>query len=61
LWLLAYFEIYNEQYGIRWVGHVVRMVARYTCRVLGEKPEGRGSPGRPCKEGRIILKYFFKK
>ena len=43
---------------MRWVGHVVRMGERRgVCRVLLGKPEGK----RPLVDGRIILRWIFRK
>jgi transposase len=34
---------------------------RILCRVLVGKPEGKRQPGRPRLDGRIILRWIFRK
>jgi hypothetical protein len=47
---------------IRWAGHVARMgEGRVVCRVLVGKLEGNGPLGDPDVDGRIILRYIFRK
>ena len=47
---------------IRWAGHVTRMgEGRGVHRVLVGKPEGKRSLGRPRLNGRIVLRWIFRK
>jgi len=47
---------------MRWVGHVARMgEGRGVYRVLVGKPEGKRPLGRPGADGRIILRWIFRK
>ena len=47
---------------MRWAGHVARMEeGRVMHRVLVGKPEGKRSLGRPNVDGRIILRWIFRK
>ena len=47
---------------MRWAGHVARMREdRGVQRVLVGKPEGKRSLGRPDVDGRIILRWIFRK
>ena len=47
---------------MRWVGHVARMGERRVLyRVLVEKPEGKSHLGDPGVDGRIILRWIFRK
>jgi len=45
-----------------WAGHVARMGERRgVYRVLVGKPEGKNHLGDPCVDGRIILRWIFRK
>ena len=47
---------------IRWAGHVVRMEeGRGVHRVLVGKPKGKRPVGRPRLDGRLLLRWIFKK
>ena len=47
---------------MRWVGHVARMGERRgVYRVLMGKPEGKDHLGDPSVDGRIILRWIFRK
>ena len=47
---------------MRWAGHVVRMgEGRVMYRVLVGKPEGKNDWGDPDVDGRIILRWIFRK
>jgi len=47
---------------MRWAGHVARMgESRSVHRVLVWKPEGKRPFGRPSLDGRIILRWSFRK
>jgi hypothetical protein len=47
---------------MRWAGHVARMGGgRDAYWILVGRPEGRRPLGRPSTDGRIILKWIFKK
>jgi len=47
---------------MRWVGHVARRgEGRGVRRVLVGKPEGKRPLGRPDVDGRIILRWIFRK
>ena len=47
---------------MRWAGYVARMEERRgVYRVLVGKPEGKRPLGRPSVDGRIILKWIFRK
>ena len=47
---------------MRWAGHVARMGEdRGVHRVLMGKPEGKRPLGRPRLDGRIILRWIFRK
>ena len=47
---------------MRWVGHVARMgEGRGVHRVLVGKPEGKSYWGDPDVDGRIILRWIFRK
>jgi hypothetical protein len=47
---------------MRWMGHIVRMgESRGVYKVLVWKPEGRRPLGRPGCNGRIILRWIFRK
>ena len=47
---------------MRWAGHVARMgEGRGGHRVLVGKPEGRDHEGGPDADGRIILRWIFRK
>jgi hypothetical protein len=47
---------------MRWAGHVARMVeGRGFYRVLVGKPEGKNHLGDPGTDGRIILRWIFRK
>ena len=47
---------------MRWAGHVARMgEERGVHRVLVGKPEGKGHWGDPDVNGRIILRWMFRK
>ena len=47
---------------MRWAGHVVRIVeGRGVHRVLVGKPEGKRPLGDPDVDGRIILRWIFRK
>jgi len=47
---------------MRWAGHVARMGERRgVYGVLVGKPEGKSPPGRPMQDGRIILRWIFRK
>ena len=47
---------------MRWAGHVARMrEGRGVHRVLVGKPEGKRPLGRPSVDGRIILRWIFRK
>jgi hypothetical protein len=49
---------------IRWAGHVARMREErgvYTSRFLAGKPEGKNHWGNPGVDGRIILRWIFRK
>jgi hypothetical protein len=47
---------------MRWAGHVARMgEGRGAYRVLDWRPSGRDHSEDPSLDGRIILKYIFKK
>jgi hypothetical protein len=47
---------------MRWAGHVARMgEGRDAYRVLVGRPEGRSHLEDPGVDGRIILKWMFKK
>jgi hypothetical protein len=47
---------------MRWAGHVVRMGEdRGVHRVLVREPEGKRPLGRPRLDGRIILRWIFRK
>jgi hypothetical protein len=51
-----------ETRKMRWAGHVVRMRDRRgVYRGLVESTEGKRLLGRPSVDGRIILKWIFKK
>ena len=48
--------------GMRWAGHVARMGERRgLCRVLVRKPDGKNHLGDPGVDGRIILRWIFRK
>jgi len=47
---------------MRWAGHVARMGERKgVYRVLMGKPEGKRHLGDPGVDGRIILRWIFRK
>jgi hypothetical protein len=47
---------------MRWAGHVAQMEKeRDVCRVLVGKPEGKRPWGDPGIDGRIILRWIFRK
>ena len=47
---------------MRWAGHVARMAeGRGVHRVLVGKPEGKRTLGDPDVDGRIILRWIFRK
>ena len=47
---------------MRWAGHVARMgEGKGVHRVLVWKPEGKRPLGRPRRDGRIILRWIFRK
>ena len=47
---------------MRWAGHVARMGEdRGVHRVLVGKPEGKRPLGRPSVDGRIIIRWIFRK
>jgi hypothetical protein len=47
---------------MRWAGHVAHMgEERGACRILVGRPEGRNHVEDPDVDGRIILKWIFKK
>ena len=47
---------------MRWAGHVERMGEdRVVHRVLVGKSEGKRPLGRPRRDGRIILRWIFRK
>ena len=47
---------------LRWAGHVARMENRRGIfRVLVGKPEGKRPLGRPRRDGRIIVRWIFRK
>jgi len=47
---------------MRWAGNVARMgEKRGVYRVLVGKPEGKAPPGDPGVDGRIILRWIFRK
>jgi len=47
---------------MRWVGHVARMRrGEWVYRVLVGKPEGKKHLADPCVDGRIILRWIFRK
>ena len=47
---------------VRWAGHVARMGEKGGIdRVLVGKPEGKNHLGDPCVDGRIILRWMFRK
>ena len=45
----------------RWVGHVAHMGGRGVHRVLVRKPKGKNHWGDPDVDGRIILRWIFRK
>jgi len=45
---------------MRWAGHVARM-GRSVYRVLMGKPEGKGHRGDTGVDGRIIIRWIFRK
>jgi len=47
---------------MRWTGHVARMGERRgVCRVLVGKPERKSHLGDPDVDGRMILRWIFRK
>jgi hypothetical protein len=47
---------------MRWAGHVARMLeVSGVYRILMGKPEGKWPLGSPDVDGRIILRWIFKK
>ena len=47
---------------MRWAGHVAHLAQRrVVCRVLVGKPEGKGNLKEPGVDGRIILRWIFRK
>ena len=47
---------------MRWAGHVAHIgEKRGVCRVLVWKPEGKRPFGRPSIDGRILLRWIFRK
>jgi hypothetical protein len=47
---------------LRWAGHVTQMGERRNVyRALVEKPEGKNHLGDPGVDGRIILRWIFRK
>ena len=46
---------------MRWAGHVARMGGGGVYKVLVGKPEGKNNWGDPCVDGRIIIRWIFRK
>jgi len=46
---------------MRWVGHITHMGRGEAYRFLVGKPEGRGHLENPGVDGRIILRWIFRK
>jgi len=56
------FLIFIKSIRMRWVGHIARMGARIgVYSVLLGKPEGRDHFGDPGVNGRVILRWIFRK
>jgi hypothetical protein len=73
-WIIQHNDELNDLYStpiifrliksrrMRWAGHVVRRGERRgVYRVLVRKPEGKGPLGNPGLDGRIIIRWIFRK
>ena len=62
--VIAVFQGRIKQFGsrrMRWVRHVARIGERIVCRVLVGKPEEENHLDDLGEDGRIILRWIFRK